>query len=270
MTDVTDRRGARFAWREAGGGAETPLLLLHGLGGSRLSWEPQLAALSSARRVLAWELPGYGDSAPLDGPLTFEALADAVVAFAAEAADASRFHLAGISFGGMIAQHTAIRHPSHVASLTLLASSPCFGLHGTSPDAWRAARLAPLDAGQEPADFAERVLSGIAGPFISEDAFAGQVAAMARVPGSALREAVDCVIAHDTRALLPTVDAPTLCLVGALDEETPPAYSELLVGLVPGARLVVVDGAGHLLNVEAADRVNALIAEHVVAKAPTR
>ena len=148
-------------------------------------------------------------------------------------------------------------------SLTLLATSPAFGLDGTKPDEWRAARLAPLDAGLEPADFADDVLGAIAGPHISAEAMAGQRAAMARVSGAALRRSIDCLVTHDSRALLPTIDAPTMCAVGELDEETPVAYAFALADLIPHARLVVIPQAGHLLNVEAPDAVNRLLHEHV-------
>ena len=139
---ASDVDGERFAWREAGHGV--PLVLLHGLGGSRLSWEPQLRALANGRRVVAWDLPGYGASAALDVDMTFTALADAVVAFI-DVLVADAVHLAGISFGGMIAQYVAARYPSRVSSLTLLSTSPAFGLDGTKPQEWRATRLAPLD-----------------------------------------------------------------------------------------------------------------------------
>ncbi len=133
MDEPVDASGPTIAWRERGAGPTPPVLLLHGLGGSRISWEPQLAGLSATRRVVAWDLPGYGDSAPLDVPITFDALADAVARCAAEI-DAPEVHLVGISFGGMIAQYTAARHPALVRSLTLLATSPKFGLDGTQPD----------------------------------------------------------------------------------------------------------------------------------------
>ncbi|MGD9705815.1 MAG: alpha/beta fold hydrolase [Acidimicrobiia bacterium] len=262
MSPSVDVRGERFAWREAGRGDGLPIVLLHGLGGSRISWEPQLAGLSERRRVAAWDLPGYGESPADDGPLTFVRLADDVAAFADELG-AERFHLVGISFGGMIAQYAAVAHRERVDTLTLLSTSPCFGLDGTSPDAWRAARLAPLDAGREPADFAEAVLAGIAGPGISPVALAGQRAAMARITGAALRRAIDCIVAHDSRAVLGSVAAPTLCLAGELDTETPAAYAEVLAELIPGARVEVLPGAGHLLNVEAPEAVNALIEEHI-------
>ena len=68
-----------LAWREYGRG--DPVVFLHGLGGSRTSWEPQLSGLGDAFRCIAWDMPGYGASAPVE-PLTFTAIADAVIAAA--------------------------------------------------------------------------------------------------------------------------------------------------------------------------------------------
>lgn len=261
-----DVDGRGLAWREAGEGSDV-VLCLHGLGGSSLSWEPQLAVLGEQCRIAAWDLPGYGRSPAPPGPFTFEWLADAVARFADELG-AATFHLVGISFGGMIAQYAAAAHPHRVRTLTLLSTSPKFGLDGTEPEAWRAARLAPLDAGIEPAAFADRVLGALAGPDITAEAFGGQRAAMARITGVALRRSIEVLVTHDSRAVLPTIVAPTMCLVGALDDETPVAYSQAIVDLVPGARLQVVPGAGHLLNVEAPDIVNAAIAAQLALGAP--
>jgi pimeloyl-ACP methyl ester carboxylesterase len=252
-----------FAWRECGAGEL--VVMLHGLGGSRISWEPQLTELGRSRRVAAWDLPGYGAAAPLpDVELSFRALADAAAAFIA-ALGAERAHVVGISMGGMIAQYLAAWHPQRVRSLTMLASSPAFGLDGTEPHQWRAARLAPLDDGLEPVDFADRVLSAISGPHIQPAALAGQRAAMARISSAALRRSIDCLVTHDTRSLLSSIHAPTLVMVGELDEETPVQYSQYLVDHLPGARLRVIPGAGHLLNVEAPDQVNQQIERHLAA-----
>ena len=258
---VHDVDGARFAWREAGDG---PLVvLLHGLGGSRLSWEPQLAGLGDRWRVAAWDMPGYGAAAPLDvDRVTFRALADAAADWIAELGE-SAAHVVGISMGGMVAQYLAAWHPDSVRSLTLLATSPRFGMDGTRPDEWRTARLAPLDAGQEPADFAERVLRALAGPHITDAAIEGQRAAMARVAGVALGRSIECLVSHDTTRLLADIRQPSLVAVGALDRETPPEYSEYIAHHLPNAQLRVVDDAGHLLNVEAPERVNELITAHL-------
>ena len=260
MITPSDVDGERFAWRESGHGPA--LVLLHGLGGSRLSWEPQLRALANGRRLVAWDMPGYGASPALDGDMTFTTLADSVDAFI-DVLGVDAVHLGGISFGGMIAQYVAARYPARVHSLTLLSTSPAFGLDGTKPHEWRAARLVPLDEGLEPADFADRVLASLAGPHISTEALAGQRAAMARVPSGGMRQAIDCLVTHDSRDLLPTISAPTMCAVGELDEETPVAYAFALADLIPHARLVVIPHAGHLLNVEAPDAVNQLLDDHM-------
>jgi 3-oxoadipate enol-lactonase len=252
-----------FAWRESGAGEL--VVLLHGLGGSRLSWEPQLTALGHTRRIVAWDLPGYGAAAPLpDDPLTFRALADAAAGFIT-AVGAEQAHVVGISMGGMIGQYLAAWHPQRVRSLALLSSSPAFGLDGTRPDEWKATRLAALDQGLEPGDFADRVLSAIGGPHLTAEAMAGQRAAMARISGQALRRSIDCLVTHDTRQLLPGIAAPTLVMVGELDVETPVQYSRYLADHLPHGELVVIPSAGHLLNVEAPDTVNELIERHLAA-----
>ena len=261
MSDLADVQCHGFAWRECGDGEL--VVLLHGLGGSRISWDPQLEAIGRTRRVAAWDLPGYGDATPLaEQPVTFRALAGAAAQWIDRLGGAPA-HVVGISMGGMIAQYLAAWHPSTVRSLTLLSSSPAFGLDGTRPDDWQTARLAPLEQGLQPADFAERVLGNIAGPDISAAAFEAQRAAMARITADALRTSIECIVSHDSRPLLATIHAPTLVMVGALDAETPPSYAEHLAAGISGATLSIVPGAGHLLNAEAPDAVNELILAHL-------
>ena len=244
-----------LAWRERGAG--DPVLLLHGLGGSRSSWEPQLAGLGGAFRCIAWDMPGYGASAPVE-PLTFNAIADAVVRLL-DAARVRRAHLVGESFGGMHALHTALRHPDRVGRLVLANTSPAFGLDGTDPDAWRSDRLAPLDAGLTPADIAEQVLTSIAGPSLTDDALAMRVAGFARIPEAGLRAAVACLPSHDVRDELGDIASPALVIAGELDAETPVAYSRILADGLQKAELVVLDGIGHLAVSEAPHTFNRIV-----------
>jgi 3-oxoadipate enol-lactonase len=261
MSDLADVQSHGFAWRECGQGSL--VILLHGLGGSRISWDPQLEALGQHHRVAAWDLPGYGDAAPLDDqPVTFRGLADAAARWI-ERLGGGPAHVVGISMGGMIAQYLTAWHPASVRSLTLLSTSPAFGLDGTMPDVWKADRLTPLDQGLQPADMAERVLRKIAGPDLSPEAYESQRAAMARISATALRSSVECIVSHDSRPLLASIDVPTMVMVGSLDGETPPSYAEHLASSIPGAALAVVPGVGHLLNAEAPDAVNELILSHL-------
>ena len=256
---ATDIDQGPIAWREAGKGEA--VVLLHGLGGSRTAWRSQLDGLSTRHRVVAWDLPGYGASAPLDGPLTFPALADAVARLL-DALGTDRAHVVGLSMGGMIAQHAALHHPDRVRSLALLSTSPAFGLDGTRPEDWRAARLAPLDAGRQPGDDAVAVITAISGPDISAAAVAEQAAAMERVTATALRGAIDCLVTHDLRGRLGEVDAPALVMSGALDRETPPSYGQALADALAAATFRIVPGAGHLLPAEAPEVVNAALVDH--------
>ena len=81
------------------------VVLLHGLGGNAASWQPQLDGLATHHRVLAWEMPGYGRSAPLP-EMTFATVGDALAALLdAHGIDAA--HLVGHSLGAMVAQEFA-------------------------------------------------------------------------------------------------------------------------------------------------------------------
>ena len=262
MSNPSSRRAAAgaldvdgpLAWRERGAG--DPVLFLHGLGGSRTSWEPQLAGLSDAFRCIAWDMPGYGASAPL-APLTFATIADSVARLL-DAAGVERAHLVGESFGGMHALHMALRHPDRVGRLVLANTSPAFGLDGTDPDAWRAARLALLDAGLTPADIAEQVLTSVAGPSLDADILAMRVAGFARIPSAGLRVAVECLPSHNLLDRLAEIKAPALVVAGELDAETPPSYARALAEGLPDAELVVLEGVGHLAISEAPDAFNHL------------
>ena len=256
---VLDVDSSPTAWREAGAGPRVAVLL-HGLGGSRVAWRPQLGPLSAHHRVVAWDGPGYGASSPIAAP-TFDAYTDRAAALIREVSPSDPVDLVGMSFCGMIAQYTTHRFPELIRSLTLLCTSPAFGLDGTDPVDWRAARLAGLETFGSPAAAAPAILSSLAGPNAAH-VVPEAVEAMTRVPMDGLLASLATITTHDSRAILPTITIPTLVLVGADDDETPPPYAEAIVDLMPNARLVVIPGAGHLLNLEAPDAVNDAISLH--------
>lgn len=248
------------AWREEGDG---PLvLLLHGLGMTRTGWDPQLAALGGRYRCVAWDMPGYGASPPPPAPLSFALAADAAAGLIG-ALGATSAHVVGLSMGGQIALHLALRHPARVRSLALLDTSPAFGLDGTDPEAWKRLRLDPLDRGVTPAQMAEPVLRSIMAPDVAPDALAAAVASMERIPPDGLRATVEMLPTHDVRARLPEIACPTLVVVGERDRETPPAYAEAIAAGIPGARLEVVPRAGHIVNLEAPAETAALLSAHL-------
>jgi 3-oxoadipate enol-lactonase len=254
-----------IAWRQAGPADGQHVALLHGLGGSRSAWQPQLGALGDAGYfVTAWDMPGYGASEPIE-PLTFDVLADAVGRWL-DALGSRSAHLVGLSLGGMVAQHVALRIPGRVRSLSLLDTSPAFGFGGTtSPAQWLEQRLQPLAAGETPATIAPSVLRSIMADGVAGSALDEAVAAMARIPSNGLAAAARCLVTHDLRARLHEVAVPTLVIVGEHDHETPLSYSAFLAETIPRAQLAVVPGAGHISNLEQPDEVNRLLIDFLAA-----
>lgn len=239
---AVDHTHGPISWREAGDGPV--VLFLHGLGGSRLAWEPQLESLSDMFRCVAWDLPGYGRSAPLTD-LTFPAIVESIVGLL-DALGAERAHVVGLSFGGQQALHLALGHPDRVGRLVLADTSARFGADGTDPEAWMRLRLDPLDAGITPAEMAAPVLDSITAPGWAGPERDRAIHAFAQIPSEGLRAAVRCLPSHDVSARLGEITAPALVLVGELDEETPVAYAETLRDGIPGAVLEIIPGAGHL------------------------
>lgn len=259
MVEPADKLAGPLAWREAGDGV--PIVFLHGLGGTRNSWEAQLTDLGDSFRCLAWDMPGYGASDPIE-PLTFESIADAVARLL-DLAGVDRAHLCGLSFGGQHAQHVALRHPERVSGLILVDTSPAFGLDGTDPDVWRASRLDAIDAGMTPAEIAFDVISSIAAPGFDGPEFERAVAAFASIDPAGFRAACNCLVTHDVRDRLGEIDVPTLVVFGQLDTETPAEYSRLIAELITDSELFEVAGAGHLVPSEAPEILNALIRRFV-------
>ena len=119
--DTLRTRGRRFSLLEAGTGP--PLVMLHGLGGTKASFLPTVAALSRRYRAIAVDLPGFGDSGkPLGAPYDPAFFADSVVSLL-DALGLERVHLLGHSMGGRAALEVAFQHPKRIESLALVAPS---------------------------------------------------------------------------------------------------------------------------------------------------
>lgn len=258
-----DHVGGPIAWREAGAGL--PIMFLHGLGGTRSAWGPQLRGLAGRFRCIAWDMPGYGDSEAVEH-LTYEAVAERLVAFL-DVLGIERADLVGLSFGGMHALHSAINHPDRVGRLVLADTSPAFGMDGTDRDSWIAARLAPIAAGETPADAAEHVIDAITASPLTGIIRDETVAAFGQISPRGFTAAAHCLPTHDVREQLASIANVSLVIVGELDEETPVSYAQLLADGLPNARLEVLEGVGHLSPAEDPIRFNQLVAEFLSAPA---
>lgn len=228
------------------------VLFLHGVGGGHESWAPQLDTFSGNFCAAAWDMPGYGQSAPLGG-MTFPALADSLLRLLDDRGW-DRVHLVGHSMGGMVAQELAAGHQDRLASLVLSATSPAFGNpDGDFQKKFVADRLAPLDAGQTMKDLAQGLVDGFMGAAADPAALDAAIACMKAVPEQTYRDAIHCLVTFEQRANLPKLRVPTLVIAGAEDRNAPAPMMERMASKISGATYVCLEGAGHLANLEQPD-----------------
>lgn len=238
----------RLAVSVAGAGAL--VLFLHGIGGNRGSWAPQLPEFARRCRAAAWDARGYGDSDDYDGPLDFADFARDVARVLDHFGE-RRAHLVGMSMGGRVARDFALRHPERVATLTLANTSP--GFDALSPgdvEAFLAARRAPLEAGKAPRDIAPDLARRLVGSRASPDALAAVAAGIAALRKASYLKTLEASVTQDRAAPLERLAVPTLVVTSDEDPLYPPALAREMARRIPGAELVELAGAGHVSNLE--------------------
>ena len=244
------------------------LLLVHGFPLDHGLWAHQVATLKGWRRI-APDLRGTGGSdAPADG-YSMAAYADDLARLL-DRLGASRAVVAGLSMGGYVAFELLRRHRDRVAGLILVDTRA----EADTPDA-RAGResLMEIARRQGPAAVADRMLPRLVGPTTqrTQPQVVPQVKEMASrwsVPGmvgalAAMRDR------PDSTPILPTIDVPTLVVVGEEDELTPPALSRAMTSAIPSAAMTTIAAAGHLSPLEAPSAVSRVMAEFLEAIAKT-
>lgn len=260
---VTIGPAPRIAVDHAGTG--DLVVFLHGIGGQRSNWHAQLDALSDRFHVAAWDARGYGASEDYEEPLAFADFS-ADLLRVLDHFGAATAHLVGLSMGGMIAQDFYRRLPQRVRSLVLADTRNVFGRHDS--EEFLRQREAPLLAGLTPKDIAPTLVRALAGPRASPAAMAqltGSIAALRKDSYlKVLRTTTLVAEEADFRGMqgfvdLASVRVPTLVICGTEDTVTPPAMSRAIAGGIANARLVWIEGAGHLSNIEQPEVFNAAL-----------
>lgn len=223
--------GARLYWRCDGADNRPALLLGNSIGTDHCLWDPVMPALLREFRVIRFDMRGHGASEAPAGEYSIEKLARDALAVA-DAADAKRFHYAGISLGGMIGMWLGAHAPGRLEKLVLSNTSAYFG-----PEGW-AARIAAVQAGGMAA-VADMVMGRFFTPAFV--AAAGERYATTRRTLLEVNPAgyIGCCAAirdMDQRATLAGIKAPTLVIAGSLDQATPPAQGQAIAQAVAGAR----------------------------------
>lgn len=241
------------------GSGEVAVVMLHGVGGGKEAWTPQLDAFAAAGCLaVAWDAPGYGASASIE-PYDVAALARALELLL-DALPARRRVLLGHSLGGMVAQEAVAAFPRKVDGLVLSATSPAFGkADGAWQQEFLAQRLGPLDAGRTMADLAPALVAGMVGPDADPTGVRLATEVMSRVPGDTYRKGLTAIVRFDRRAALASIRVPTLAIAGERDANAPPAVMERMAARIAGAEYHVLAGCGHLANLERPRAFNAVV-----------
>jgi len=233
------------------------VLFLHGIGGHRQHWRSQLEFFSGRNyQAAAWDARGYGDSDDYEGPLRFDHFTGDVLRVA-QHFKASRMHLVGISMGGRIARNVALRHPEWLRTLTLVDTSPGF-------DALSAEQVRRFvsERKSRTSDSLWRLL----GPDPRPEAYEALLAGFNALRRESYYKAIEASVAHDRASPLEEIRVPTLVITGSEDQVYPPAMARDIARRIPGAKLVEIEGAGHMANLEQPERFNQAILEFIEAQ----
>ena len=248
----------RFTYQSAGEIGAPALVFLHGIGGAARAWREQLDSFDNRYRTVAWDMPGYGGSKPLE-TTSIEALAGALKDFLAQLS-LEKPVLIGHSIGGMIVQQLMKTDPKLPHAIVLAQTSPAFGkADGDWQKTFIDARLGPLDRGATMQQLAPSLVKELAGD--NPDAAGMDVAreCMASVPEASYRAMMLALMGFDLRAALKNIAVPTLLLSGSKDNNAPAPMMAKTASFIPGARYVELAGAGHLANLERPDEFNAAL-----------
>jgi pimeloyl-ACP methyl ester carboxylesterase len=238
--------------------AGTPIICLHGIGGSQDSFLSQLQALSDTHRVIAWDMPGYGQSALLEHT-TFTTLTQSLLSFM-DALNIEQAHIIGHSIGGMIAQEIAITAPDRIASLTLLGTTASFGGRDDSfKQRFLEARLKPLDEGQSMSSLADEFVPQIVGSKASSEMMKAASDTMRKVPIQTYRDIMQCLIQFDRYADSGLITQPCCLIAGDEDSNALTKTMQKMAVKIPNSQFFELEHVGHLLNLEAPKRCNQIL-----------
>ena len=238
---------------ERGSGPRTPIIFLHGVGSDKSVWAPQIEHFSQSRRSAALDYPGYGESEFIPHA-TRDDFARSMLA-AMDSLGIAKAHICGLSLGGVIAIAIHAISPERCASLVLADTFAVHpdgtGIHDRSIEASRSIGMRAL---------AEARAGTLLGCEAADDIREQVIATMSRIEPAAYALGAEAVWLADQSDRVAAIGVPTLIIVGAEDRITPPELSQELAAMIPEAQLELIDGAGHLANIEKPNDFNRAIA----------
>ena len=223
-----------------------PLVLVHGAGGTYLHWPPDLRHLPDAP-AYALDLPGHGRSGG-QARDTIEAYSDVVYGFV-RSLGLPPVVIMGHSMGGAIAQDFALRHKDLLAGLALVGTGARLRVAGSI-----------LNGLREDYPATARMIGEWAhASYPSEKMLKLYVQRLLEVPAEVTYDDFVACNRFDLMEDVSRIDVPTLVVCGQEDRLTPPKYCSYLAANIPGAELVLVPAAGHMVMLEQPEEVTAAV-----------
>jgi 3-oxoadipate enol-lactonase len=231
------------------------VLFLHGIRGNRRNWAGQLEFFSRhGFKAAAWDARGYGDSDDYEGPLQFDYFTGDVLRVA-EHFNAEKLHLVGLSMGGRIARNVALLAPERLHSLVLVSTHA--GFDALSPERVRSFVTQRRTSTPE---LLQRLLGARPRPAALEELRDS----VSRIHEGSYKKTLEASVAQDRAAPVEKIRVPTLVIAGEDDSVYPPALARDMARRIPGAELLMLEGNGHLANLEHPERFNQAILDFLM------
>jgi pimeloyl-ACP methyl ester carboxylesterase len=251
-------------------GEGEPLLLVMGLSGNHLHWGDRFLDALDGLETIAYDHRGIGHSDPVTDPYTIADLADDAAGLL-EALELQSSHVMGVSMGGMVSQEIALRHPGRVRTLTL-GGTYAGGEGSALTDPQIIMTLADLLlTGRTGEALKAGFEFNVSAEFAKDPAHWEELAAVGRqLPGTldVLLQQAQAVAGHDASRRLGEIEAPTLIIHGTEDRMLSVSNAHHIAGLMPRARLEIMEGVGHMFWWEQPERSAALVRDHALAARP--
>jgi pimeloyl-ACP methyl ester carboxylesterase len=241
-------------------GTGIPVVLIHGFPHHRGLWSSQVSALVDRARCIAPDLRGFGETSAI-APYTVDQYADDVLVLL-ESSRIERAVIVGLSMGGYVAFAFWRRHRARVRGLVLADTKA-----GADSAEGKQKRMDMMALARERGSVAvaDAMMPGMVGKSTREkspEIVEAVYRMLSMAPTAGILGALEAMMNRpDSTETLPTIDVPTLIIVGEEDALTPPKESEAMRSAIRGSRLEVLAGAGHLTNMERPAAFNHVLSE---------
>jgi 3-oxoadipate enol-lactonase len=225
------------------------VVFLHGIGGSRHHWRHQLPVFATRFKAVAWDARGYGDSDDYAGALRFDDFT-ADLLRVLDHFKAQKAHLVGLSMGGRIARNFALRHPQRVARLVLANTTP--GFDALTPE--QVKKFVEERKARSP-----ETIKALISRHARAGAYEELLESFKALRQPSYLKTLEASVTQDRAAAIERIRAPTLVITSDEDKVYPPSIARNMAKRIPGARLAVISGAGHLSNLEQPGQFNQVV-----------